>query len=163
MNADGKIYILITDKLPGGDTPGPAPEPTEPETEKKSDKELFEHWAKTRLLNEAKSLAMKSVMYTMNNIGNFTGNYVLQAKMNETVAIVQGLSGIAMTTIAGAKYGPVGAAIGLGIGVLNTSASAVLRDISASVQNKKTNYEIEQLRVRAGLNSLIDGSRGTEN
>ena len=34
---------------------------------------------------------------------------------------------------------------------------------SLMIANKKVNYEIAQVRDRAGLNSTLDGSRGTEN
>ena len=163
MNADGKIYIIVTDKLPSGSALAQTVE-----TEKKDDKKegLFSHWAKQKILNETKQLARTSVMYTLNNIGNFTGNYITQTHINDAMSSISGIISVGMAALAGFKYtggNPWGAVIGAAIGVISESASAFTSIYSNQVQNRKTNYEIEQLRNRAGLNPLKDGSRGTEN
>lgn len=161
MKNDGKIYIIVTDKLPaGGDTPAPA----EPVTKEKKE-DLFSHWARQRLLGEAKQLAQGAVMYSLHNIGNFTGDYITQAHVNNAMSAVSGLASIGTAALAGFKYtgSPIGAVIAASIAVINKVVSGAQTSYSNYVQNQKTNYEIEQLRERSGLNTLVDGSRGTEN
>ena len=55
MNADGKIYIIITDKAPGSG-PGETPKPEE---KKEKDKgEMLKHWARKKLLSEAQKMRL---------------------------------------------------------------------------------------------------------
>lgn len=157
---DGKIYIIVTNKLPGGVGPGPGPKP--PEKEKK-DEDLFSHWAKNRLLDLGKSLAKKAVIYPLSNIGNFTGNYVAQTQVNNSLSIMNSLVGVGTAILAGSKYGPAGAIIAGSIAVINETVSYSFQSISNWVENQKINYNIAQLRDRSGMNATLDGSRGTEN
>lgn len=162
MNADGKIYIIVTDKLPGGT---PTPTPTAPnQGQSKEDTGLFAHWARGRLLSTAKSIAIQSVNYSLANIGNFTGDYITQTHINETLGNIRGFAGIGMAALAGFKVaGPMGAAVGAVLGTVNATVSSAFQINAQRVQNSRVNYEIEQLRNRAGMNPLMDGSRGTEN
>lgn len=162
MNADGKIYIIVTDKVPGG--PGPAPTPPAPTTPKPDKKDdLFSHWARDKLLGELKSLVNNSVSYAIGNIGNFTGNYTDQIRVQESVSFLKSIAGIGFAALAGSKYGPAGAVLGASIAVINRGVQFTQTIVSQSVAQKKFNREIEQLRERSGLNPYIDGSRGTEN
>lgn len=162
MSADGKIYIVITDKMPAGGTPQ-TPTPTQPN--QSDEKEgLFAHWARTQILNTARKTAMTAVTYSMSNIGNFTGDYITQTHVNDSIANLRSFLRLGASTLAGFKVGgPIGAVVGATIGVVNETISSFTTIHSAMVQNRKTNYEIEQLRNRAGLNATLDGSRGTEN
>ena len=165
MNADGKIYIVITDKMPGGAQPGPGSAPTQDGD--RSDGpggELLKHWARDRLISTAKQAAVSSVMYTLGNIGNFTGDYITQTHVNDSIANIRGIMGLGAATVSGFMMGgPIGAVIGATLSVINTGVSSIERIHSARVQNRKVNYEIEQLRDRVGMNAVLDGSRGTEN
>lgn len=162
MNADGKIYIIVTDKLPGG-TPTPTPT-AQGQGQNKEDVGLFAHWARGRLLSTAKSIAIQSVNYSLANIGNFTGDYITQTHINETLSNIRGFAGIGMAALAGFKVaGPMGAAVGAVLGTVNATVSSAFQINTQRVQNSRVNYEIEQLRNRAGMNPLMDGSRGTEN
>lgn len=162
MNADGKIYIIVTDKMPNGQTPTPEGADTQQSNGEKDG--LFGHWAKNRLLGLVKQTATQSVMYTLNNIGNFTGDYMTQQHVNDSLHTLNSLMGIGTAAIAGAKYGgPWGALIGATLAVVQQGVSSGFQIWSNMVQNRKTNYEIAQLRSRAGLDASLDGSRGTEN
>lgn len=157
MNSDGKIYIIVTDKLPTGSGNNVV-------NQKENNDDLINHWAKDRLIDTTKSIIKSSVNYSLTNIGNFTGDYITQTKINNTIHNLNVLKGIGLGAIAGFKYGgAVGAVIGASLSVINSGVSSVEMIHSNRVQNRKTNYDIEQLRNRAGLNTLLDWSRGTEN
>ena len=70
---------------------------------------------------------------------------------------------IGMTTLVGAKYGPAGAVIGFVVGATSVISGGIFDDVSNRMENAKNNFNIEMLRERAGLNTIYDGSRGTEN
>lgn len=160
---DGKIYIIVTDKLPGGkgETTPEKPKKKEEET---SDNSLLMHWARDSLINTAKQTVNKAIDYSLNNIGNFTGNYIAQTHINNLRSNLHTLTSIGESAFAGFMFaGPVGAVISTSLAVLNTGTSSLFQIHSNLVANRKTNYEIEQLRNRSGMNTLLDGSRGTEN
>lgn len=161
MSADGKIYIIITNRLPNGMSPNPEEDENQG-GEGNSGQSLFSHWAKQRLINEAKSLATNSVMHTLHNIGNFTGDYMTQSHVNSALSAINGLIDIGTAAIAGAKFGPAGAAIGAAIAIVNKGVSSGYALYQGYLENQRTNYEIRQLRDRSGMNALLDGSRGTE-
>jgi len=165
MTNDGKIYIVITDTAPSGTTvSAPINSNTESHAKKEEKNNLLNHWAKNRILSTTKSIGSQAVLYSFHNIGNFTGDYITQAKVNESLEIVSSLAGIGMSAIAGFSVGgPIGAVIGASLDVINRTVSSAFSINTRMVENRKTNYEIEQLRIRAGLNSILDGSRGTEN
>lgn len=161
MNADGKIYIIVTDKLPGGT---PAPVPTNQEGDKEKRESIFSHWARNRILGLAKSTATQAVSYTLGNVGNFTGDYITQAHINDTLSNLHTLMNMGSAALAGFKVGGVaGAVVGLAAGAIGTAVTTALQVNAQRLANSRTNYEIEQLRNRAGMNPLMDGSRGTEN
>ena len=161
MNSDGKIYIIVTDKLPDGSS-GQIVNNTKKSEE--SDDELFAHWARDKIINTTKNIINSSVNYGITNIGNFTGDYITQTKINNAMHNLNALKSIGLGAVAGFKVGGIyGAVIGASLSVINSSVSSIEMIHSNRVQNKKTNYEIEQLRNRAGLNTLLDWSRGTEN
>ncbi len=163
----GKIYIIVTDKLPSGETP--TPEGIKNPAEKKDPDSLFAHWAKNQILGLIKQTAVQQINYSLNNIGNFTGNYELQTQVGNARKALNILRSIGSSTIAGAQVGsaagPWGAAIGAAIGLLTSGVSASVSLLqehnSLMIQNRKTNNEIAILRERSGLNQYTDGSRGT--
>lgn len=111
-----------------------------------------------------KQQVTQAVNYSLSNIGNFTGDYITQRRVNEIRKGVNTAIGIGMMTIAGAKTGGwIGAIIGFTIGVAGTVANEFYEHKSSLVEFKKQNLEISLLRQRAGLNTWYDGSRGTDN
>ena len=163
MSNDGKIYIYITDKAPN-DSKGGVINNSGNKAEKKNENDLFSHWARNRLINTTRSLISNCVDYSLSNVGNFTGDYITQAKINDTLSNINALSSIGMSALSGfAVGGFAGAIMGATLGAINTGVSSALNIKTQMVANSKTNYEIARLRERAGLNTLLDGGRGTEN
>lgn len=160
--SDGKIYIVITEDLPKEKE---ISRNVASQSANNSKEDILTHWAKNQFISETKSLISKAVMYQLSNIGNFTGDYITQTGVNNNIASVNALAQIGIGAYAGfrATGSPIGALIGGGIAMANTLTSTIMNIHSLRVQNQQTNYEIAQLRDRAGLNSLKDGSRGTEN
>lgn len=161
MNSDGKIYITISDTRDGGKGKGGV---NAAESKTEEDNELVQFWAKEKLLNTVRSLASTTTDYAINNIGNFTGNYIQQTVINNTLHTANSLKNIGLSTLAGFRFaGLYGGIFSAAISVINSAASSTLAIHTAMVSNRKINYEIEQLRDRAGMNVYKDGSRGTEN
>ena len=162
MNTDGKIYIVITDKMPG--SPGSPEGEGKGEGPKKSESGMVAHWARQRLLGEAKSQANSWLSYGVNNIGNFTGNYTAQMEVQAGMNVVSRLSGIGMSTLAGLKVGGIpGAVIAFGISTINLITQDVQKHNLRLFEQKRTNYAISQLRERSAMNPYVDWGRGTEN
>lgn len=161
MTSDGKIYIVITDKLPTSDTK--VVEKSSASGKGDGDG-LYDYWAKSNLVNQMKSISSTLINYQLSNVGNFTGDYIKQNEINTSLSYVSLLSNVVKGAMSGAQWGgPVGAVYGAIMSVLNTGLTSALNIKSNIISVSKTNYEIEQLRNRAGLNALKDGSRGTEN
>lgn len=164
--ADGKIYITISDARTGEvikDTNITVGKDPKKEKEKESEESLLRRYAEHELFHLVKNTVAQTVNFQISNIGNFTGDYITQRRVNEIKQGVSGLMSIAMATYAGAKFGPVGAGIGLAIGTASMISSSVFNVISTNDQTAKTNFNVSQLRERVGLSSTYDGSRGTEN
>lgn len=167
--ADGKIYIIITDKLPQdtpGPGPGPAPTPSgNPSSSSGGNKNnIILDYAAHQFFNLIKETTTKIINYQLNNVGNFTGDYITQRHINFARGNLNVLVGIGGAAVAGFKYGgPWGALIAATVATVATGVSGALDYNTNLIQNTKTNYAIAQLRERSGLNSLKDGSRGTEN
>jgi hypothetical protein len=163
MANDGKIYIIITDKMEGGVSPS---EPNAPKTknkEKDKEKEGL-GFVKHQVNDFIKSQAKELVSYSLGNYGNFTGNYVAQSRINNAIKSVSMVSNIGMATLQGASMGGLPGAVAAAlISTASIGINAVLQYNAEMVQINKQNYSIEQLKKRAGLNSFSDGSRGTEN
>jgi len=159
---DGKIYIVVTDDPSGGQGTPPESKPKK----KKDSKEILAHWARDKVISETKQLINTAVNFQINNIGNFTGNYLVQANIQETISAARSIAGIGTAAAAGfvATAGnPLGAVIGASIAILNTGISYGQQIYLQSVQQAKADRELAILRERSGLNQWIDWSRGTEN
>ena len=179
MSASGKIYIIVTDKVPSqmtmkedGTDVTAASGGEEGGGKSSGSKAMLAAWAMCQIRDLTKQTATQAVMYTLGNIGNFTGDYIMQTKVNTALSNLSGLKNIASTGLAGAAVGAqsggvygaiIGAAVGLTVGTAKETIGSAYEIYSRTIENKKTNYQIEQLRARSGLNSLRDGSRGTEN
>ena len=160
MANDGKIYILITNKLPGGteDTV----DPNKVESEKDSESALGS-FARHEFFNLIERQAKQAVSLTINNIGNFTGDYEGQRHISALMEIGNRAMAVGAAAVSGAKWGSWGAVIAAAV----TATSITLNDITSEVMkdyaDKKKNLAILQLRARSGMYPLLDGNRGTEN
>ena len=173
--ADGKIYITISDKRLDGGTSGTPSVATGRggfgssgggHHGGGSDKDFYEllgRYAEHQLFHSFKSLATQTVNFSLNNIGNFTGDYITQRQVNVLRQTASNTVSIGLSTIAGARFGPVGALVGFGVGMTSLIAGTIFEHKATQVEVAKTNYSIAQLRDRVGLNTIYDGSRGTEN
>lgn len=157
--ADGKIYIIVTDQLPNGQ--GPLT-PDKPKEKKKEDKDLLGDFAQHQFFNLITNQAKTAVQYTIGNIGNFTGSYVTQEHINNALNAIGFLERVGVATLAGSKYGPWGAAIGAAVAVVGEGVSQGINIFSNILEMRRQNEAVAQLKTRAGLNSVNNGSRGTE-
>ena len=160
---DGKIYIYVTDKAPSETPSKPNASPNN-NVSNKRENDILAHWSRDKIISTARNLATTCVTYSLSNIGNFTGDYITQANVNNSLQALNSLKGIGENAIAGGIIGgPIGALIGGTLALVNSSVSSALNINTQRIMNGKFNYEIAQIRDRSGLNSKLDGSRGTEN
>ena len=115
------------------------------------------------MLNTTKQIAKQAVTFSISNIGNFSGDYITQTHVKQSFDALSGLASVGMGALAGFKYGggPIGAVIGASLAVVSQTITGITNIISGMVDNSKINYEIAQLKDRSGLNTYVDGSRGT--
>ena len=161
----GKIYIIVTNKLPGGSS-GEAAIATEAKSEESTrDNSLLKHYAMNKFISTVENTTRNAINFGLNNIGNFTGNYILQQQISDTRMFLNSLAGIGMAAWAGFKASGSGwgALIGAGVEIMNQTISKIESLSLINLQQRQTNYNIAQIRERSGLNGKIDGSRGTEN
>ena len=163
MADKNKLYITISDNRGGGDSV-PTPQPDGGKSEKKKEDTLG-RYIEHQVFHLVKQQAQAAVNFALGNIGNFTGDYFIQTRINEARKNVSGFMNIGMMTVAGAQATGswVGAVVGFAVGSISQISSGIFDTITKEVENRRTNYEISQLRERAGLNTTLDGSRGTEN
>lgn len=108
---------------------------------------LFAH----QMLGTAKQI----VNYQASNIANFTGDYIKQEQINQTLDIISDGSTIALGAMAGGLPGGIVAAIGVG-------TKHVLKLISQTREDELKERDRLLALERSG-NSTRNGSRGTEN
>ena len=162
MANDGKIYITISDKR-FGKNKAEADEQNNLEKEQKEENPIAK-FAQHKFFNMIESQAKQAVNYTISNIGNFTGDYVKQTQISESMRILNFGVSLATSAYAGLKMtgSPWGAAIAVGVQVINTGINIGEQYYAGYVENVRQNKSIERLRTRAGLNGANNGSRGTE-
>ena len=161
MADKNKLYITITDERQGdGETPTKQPEGTK----KDKDGSALGRYAEHQMFHLIKQQATQMVNFSINNIGNFTGDYIAQRKVSVAKQAISGVMQVGEATLAGAGVGGwVGAIVGFVLGGISLVTSSVYGEMQNRTNNAITNLEIAQLRDRAGLNTTHDGSRGTEN
>ena len=164
MADDGKIYILITNKLPGGTQPTPTPTPDGGSGTESDNESALSKFAMHQFFNFVESQAKQAVSYSISNIGNFTGDFNEQRQVTALMTLAGKAISLGTSIVAGAKIGGVPGAIVAGV---FATSSMIIQDVRAerlkSFADAKKNHQIEQLRQRSGMYSLMDGSRGTEN
>lgn len=160
MANDGKIYITISDRRFGSNV-SEADEQNKIDKEKEQ-KDPLGDFARHKFFSFIQSEAKQAVNYTIGNIGNFTGDYVMQQHIQEAINVADTLANIGIAALAGAKYGPYGALIGAGIAIAAKGISYTEQLIAGYAHNAVQNKQIAQLRTRVGLNTTNNDSRGTE-
>ena len=168
MANDGKIYIIITNRTPEQVEAG-----TSGVEQKQQDtgSGVLGDYIKHQFFHFVESQAKQAIAYSINNIGNFTGDYEMQRHATALSEIANRLMSIGSSAVSGAtigaKAGPYGAVIGAVVGAIAGTASVTIGDIRTEYlkgyADKKKNLSIEQLRARSGMYPLLDGNRGTEN
>lgn len=158
MEENGKIYITISDKRTdgsgiGGDG-GSGRNGYSGTTSQKSGKGQFASYLLHKTLDFAKNEAMNMINYSINNIGNFTGNFVGQRHIQQTIQGAKMLGNIAMATASGGW-------VGLVVSVASQATNIGLSEYQQYFENRRLNHNIDMLRNLSGLNQLSDGSRGT--
>ena len=103
--------------------------------------------------NLAVSQAKRITNYAIANIGNFSGDYVLQRNIQQTMDLIGSASTIVMGAVAGGIPGLIVATVGVGI-------NYALEAVSVATNIKKENYQAAFIRERGG-DVYNDGSRGT--
>ena len=155
---DGKLYIIVTDQLPGG-SPDPGTQPDK--KEKKEKDSTLEDFATHQFFNLIENQAKQAVSSTLGNIGNLTGDYVAQQQVNNAMGFVNIIEKLGIAAIAGSKFGAPGSLIAVSVVAISETISAGWNEVQGYLQNKKQNYAIAQLRKRAGMNGTNNESRGT--
>lgn len=163
-----KLYIVISDSPSSSNQEGENQTASEKkESDKKKDKtDTFNTYIKQQFLNELKSQATQAVNYSVAQYGNLTGDYITQKNTQYALSVINNIISIGTAAIGGFKLsgGNVwGAVIGAGLAVTNQFISFGYQVHGEYINNLKRNREIDILRERSGLNSYLDGSRGTEN
>lgn len=101
------------------------------------------------------STGKQIISFQASNIGNFTGNYVMQDNVNEMLDVVGDLSTVALGFVSKGWVGGLVAISGI-------ATKKVFEFISQQQQNKILEMERDYLVKRSG-NATTNGSRGTEN
>lgn len=161
-----KLYIVISDSPSSSNQEGENQTASEKKEDEKKNKkaETLNTYIQQQFLNEIKTQAIQAVNYSISQYGNLTGNYVAQRNMQVAQKVINNIISIGTAAIGGATIaGPWGAVIGAGLAITNQVISYGYQTFGEYVSNIKQNREINILRDRSGLNSYLDGSRGTEN
>lgn len=161
MAADGKIHITITEgEGAGGNGNGGSGGDNKQGAKEKESKlaKYTAHQAYHFVMQETKQI----INHYASTIGERTGDYLTQDNVQASVRLLYKGMNIASMAIAGfqATGTPVGAAIGAGVGLALSTTNEILSFVDYYRQIKIMNNNIEVLRVRAGFNSINDGSRG---
>jgi len=166
MNNDGKIYIIITDDRNGGKAPGLQPNVIQTTSSSgssnSSGSNMVLSYAAHKFFGLIESEAKSTMLFSLHNVGNLTGDYIEQKDINRGLQSLNFLSSIGTAAIAGTTtFGPIGGIIAATVVTASKIFSSLRENRLNIIENNKVNYSIEQLRARAGLNVLTDGSRGT--
>ena len=159
MNNDGKIYIIVTDKLPNG-----GGEPIRG-SDNKQDKDKKENsllkYSQHRFFNFIESQTKQFINFESNNIGNLTGNYVAQREVQANIKAAGTLMNMANATAqAVITTGSLAAGfITAGIMIAGAVISYEQQEKVNQMAFKQQNYELSMLKNRSGLYALDNESR----
>ena len=153
-----KLYITISYQKPSGGGDGD-------KKEKDEDEHKLGDYAIHELIHILKSQSITALNSSVAMIGNLSGEYFKQMKIQEGLNNVSKLTNVFMGAIAGAKLSgghPLGALIGAGSVVIGEAVNWGFSRVNFEASMSKQSRDIELLRQRSGMNSLYDNSRGTE-
>ena len=112
-----------------------------------------------RLVAAATSTSKSLLNFALSNYGDYTGDYITQTKIDNTMSMLNTGMGIVNSTVMGFMAGgPAGAAIGLGISLIQMGTNIAQEIISTNISLAKTNYVASANLNRLGR-ILVDGSR----
>ena len=157
--ADGKIYITISDTR-GGSGAGVSNEADKAVRETKEKSSTLGAFAQHSFFNFIEGQAKQFVNYSINNIGNFTGNYQAQEDAQNVMKGISFVANLGTAIYTGAKAGGIwGAAIAGTISIGGSLINWAYQEHTEKFQNRKINRNIDMMRRRLGLEGLTDGSR----
>ena len=110
--------------------------------------------ATTIFTNQMIATAKQTMNFAINNIGNFTGDYIAQSKAQELVSFV----GDVVSIVTGALVSPAAAVVA----VAGLAVKQTFETISDIRKNQLSERPRSYLIERSG-NATKNGSRGTEN
>lgn len=111
--------------------------------------------AKSIFANQMVATAKQTMNYAISNFGNFTGNYIKQDAIQNTVDFIGDLSTIGTGIAAGGWVGGLVATIGI-------ATKKTFEAISDFRNNELSERQRAYMIERSG-NATKNGSRGTEN
>lgn len=105
--------------------------------------------------NQMIGVAKQIISYSASNIGNFTGNYIEQDRVNQQLEV---LNDLATVTLGIATKGAVGGAIAVA-GITTKKIFQLISDVRRDVLEERD----RSLLLQRSGNATLNGSRGTEN
>jgi hypothetical protein len=153
--AEGQIKITITGNvgekdLGAGDGGSPKPITPDADSKGKGDKDdkdtLFFIFAQ-QMYQQAQRIGTRAI----NNVGNLTGDYILQSRVNNTLSAISFFGGL----VVAAKLGPVG----LAVWGISTAVDEGLKQYEFALNQEKARIQKEYLANKNGQ-ALRDNSRG---
>lgn len=135
-----------TEAQQAGDASGALQKASKGDAKKMASTSLFAH--------AAVSNVKQAVKYSLGNVGNFTGDYVLQNQIDVGLQVFEDVAAIGFATAAGGLPGAIIATASIGI---KYATKEISRQNQMAVDRAQFRYDY----ARSG-NALFDNSRGTE-
>lgn len=120
---------------------------------KSENKTILKSIISNQYVGFVKNQVKSAIMYSLNNFGNMTGDYIGQTEIGQALSIVSDLSSVVMGAYVG---GAPGAILAIGNIAFNKGQQMFNGYIEITKQNTQASY----MRERSG-NSLNNGSSGT--
>ena len=171
--SDGKIYITLSDKrgeiTSGGGGKNQKQDivrqrkslPDELKLDTGNGINAGVSFLQHEMMHFARQQASQYINYSIENIGNFTGNYQAQRDIQAALGFGSMMSNIAMAGISvtvmtgNPVLGAFASTVALGARVINYNR----QEKANQFRIKRQNREIELMRDISGLNSLTNGGR----
>ena len=115
----------------------------QPEDQAKVNEKSGKVLKQVAVIGSMASAAKSIVSYGLNNYGNFTGDYIGQTRINESLKAISYASAIGAGFAMG---GPVGGAMA----TLAVATNLFLENVNLMEQKKKATIQSEQLRILTG-------------
>jgi hypothetical protein len=149
--ADGEIKITITGNIGKKDVGGSPQSDTASDESGTVAKESAKNTAFFIFAQQMYQQAQKVGMRAINNVGNLTGDYILQSRVNTAMNAVSFFGGL----LVAAKLGPVG----LGVWAVSTAVDEGLRQFEFAANQEKAKIQRDFILNKNGQ-ALRDNSRG---